>query len=280
MTFEVDLPSAGDLQSETVLVDVHRAFGARPRGTRLVLLSDFDGTLAEFDVDPAAPHIRSDARAALVALSSLSDLSLGLVSGRRVADLVPRVALPREVYVAGLHGLEIAVAGRFWQHDAVARAHDAATALTATLATTLADVPGCHLETKGASVAVHVRAVPRALRAAVLEHADAAAAPWLHGGGLRRLVGADVHEYLPDAGWNKGDAVRWIAHDVERRTGQTPWVAYFGDDLTDEDAFRAADLSVVVGRRASAARYRLEAPADVALALADLAVASATGAPS
>ena len=75
-----------------------------------------------------------------------------------------------------------------------------------------------------------------------------------------------MHEYLPAAAWTKGDAVRWIAHDVERLTGQPPWVAYFGDDLTDEDAFRAIDegVSVVVGRRASAARYRLESTADVA----------------
>jgi trehalose 6-phosphate phosphatase len=259
-----------------VLVDVHRAFGARPRGTRLVLLSDFDGTLAEFDVDPAVPHIRSDARAALVALASLSDLSLGLVSGRRIADLVQRVALPREVYMAGLHGLEIAIAGRHWEHGAVARAAGAVAELTETLTAALADVHDCRLEAKGASVAVHVRALPRFLRAGVLARADAAAAPWLHPGALRLLTGADVHEYLPAAGWNKGDAVRWIAHDVERRTGQQPWVAYFGDDLTDEDAFRAADLSVVVGRRASAARYRLEAPSDVALALADLAVSTAT----
>jgi trehalose 6-phosphate phosphatase len=241
-----------------------------------VLLSDFDGTLAEFDVDPAVPHIRSDARAALVALASLSDLSLGLVSGRRVADLVERVALPREVYMAGLHGLEIAIAGRHWEHGAVARAAGAVAELTETLTAALADVHDCRLEAKGASVAVHVRALPRFLRAGVLARADAAAAPWLHPGALRLLTGADVHEYLPAAGWNKGDAVRWIAHDVERRTGQQPWVAYFGDDLTDEDAFRAADLSVVVGRRASAARYRLEAPSDVALALADLAVSTAT----
>ena len=276
----MDLAAVLDLESTAVLVDVHRAFGARPRGTRLVLLSDFDGTLAEFDVDPAAPHIRSDARAALVALSSLSDLSLGLVSGRRVADLVQRVALPREVYMAGLHGLEIAVAERFWQHEAVAAAHDAATALTRHLSQVLADVRDCHIEAKGASVAVHVRGVPRALRAEVLARADAAAEPWIRSGSLRGLVGADVHEYLPAAGWTKGDAVRWIAHDVERRTGQTPWIAYFGDDLTDEDAFRAADLSVVVGRRASAARYRLEAPSDVAMALVDLAVSTTTGAAS
>ena len=260
-----------------MLADVHRAVVARRRGTRLVLLSDFDGTLAEFDLDPTLPRIRSDAFAALVALSSLSHVTLGLVSGRRVTDLARRVPLGSEVYMAGLHGLEIAVGDRRWQHDAVAPALSAARALEVALGPVVAATEGARLESKGPSVAVHVRGVRRDARAAVLDAADACAAPWLSGGALKRLVGADVHEYLPAAAWTKGDAVRWIVHDVERRTGEPAWVAYFGDDLTDEDAFRAIDegVSIVVGRRASTARYRLESTADVAAVLLDIAEAAA-----
>jgi len=261
-----------------VLADVHRAFVARRRGSRLVVLSDFDGTLAEFDLDPTLPRIRSDAFAALVALSSLTHVTLGLVSGRRVADLARRVPLGSEVYMAGLHGLEIAVGERRWQHEAVGPAMGTARALERALAEVVARSVGARLESKGPSVAVHVRGVGRELRAAVLEAADRTAVPWLASGALKRLVGADVHEYLPAAAWTKGDAVRWIVHDVERLSGQPAWVAYFGDDLTDEDAFRAIDdgVSVVVGRRASAARYRLESTADVAAVLLDLAEASAS----
>ena len=260
-----------------MLADVHRAFVARTRGTRLVLLSDFDGTLAEFDLDPTLPRIRSDAFAALVALSSLSHVTLGLVSGRRVADLARRVPLGSEVYMAGLHGLEIAVGARRWQHEAVTLAHAATRTLEAALTAVVSGADGARLESKGPAVAVHVRGVGRDRRTAVLEAADRAAAPWLDGGALKKIVGADVHEYLPAAAWTKGDAVRWIVHDVQRLTGQPTWVAYFGDDLTDEDAFRAIDdgVSVVVGRRASAARYRLESTADVASALLDLAEAAA-----
>ncbi len=77
-----------------------------------------------------------------------------------------------------------------------------------------------------------------------------------------RQAGADVHEYLPATAWNKGDAVRWIAHDIERVTGETPWLVYFGDDLTDEDAFGVVGdgVSVVVGQRPSAARFRVDLP--------------------
>lgn len=260
-----------------MFADILRACVARRRGARLVVLSDFDGTLAEFDLDPTLPRIRSDAFAALVALSSLSRVTLGLVSGRRVADLARRVPLGSEVYMAGLHGLEIVVDDRHWRHDAVERALTAVQALEASLAPVVAGTAGACLEAKGAAVAVHVRGVARDDRARVLAAADATAAPWLAAGALRQLVGADVHEYLPAAHWTKGDAVRWIVHDVERETGQEAWVAYFGDDLTDEDAFRAVDegVSVVVGRRASAARYRLDAPADVAAVLAELAEAVA-----
>lgn len=260
-----------------MFADILRACVARRRGARLVVLSDFDGTLAEFDLDPTLPRIRSDAFAALVALSSLSHVTLGLVSGRRVADLARRVPLGSEVYMAGLHGLEIVVDDRSWRHDAVERALTAVQALETSLAPLVAGWAGARLEAKGAAVAVHVRGVARDDRARVLAAADATAAPWLTAGALRQLVGADVHEYLPAAAWNKGDAVRWIAHDVERDTGETPALVYFGDDLTDEDAFRAVGdgVSIVVGRRASAARYRLDAPADVAALLADLAEALA-----
>ena len=53
--------------------------------------------------------------------------------------------------------------------------------------------------------------------------------------------------------------MRWIVHDVETQRAQPPWCVFFGDDVTDEDAFRAVrGLTVVVGRRPSGARYRLE----------------------
>ncbi len=256
-----------------MLADVHRAITARRRGTRLVVLSDFDGTLAEFDLDPTLPRIRSDALAALVALSSLPNVTLGLVSGRAVADLARRAPLGSEVYMAGLHGLEIAIGERRWQHAALTSALPAATAAGLALTSVVAEAHGAHLEWKGPSVAVHVRGVAPAEQVAVLEAADRTAAPWLASGALRKLTGAHVHEYLPAAAWTKGDAVRWIAEDVATRYCQPPWITYIGDDLTDEDAFGAVGdgLAIVVGERPSKARCRLASTADVAAALADIA---------
>lgn len=239
------------------------------------MLSDFDGTLADFDDDPSRPCPRSDSYAALAALSSLGDVSLGLVSGRRVADLAQRVALPLEVYMAGLHGLEIRVGGRAWEHPSVSASVEAVAALTAGLHPLVAAVPGARLERKGAAVAVHLRGVALSERGPLTARVMAAARPWTSTGQLQPLGGADVLEFLPKADWNKGHAVRWIADDVGQSTGAPPWVVYFGDDLTDEDAFKAADLSIVVGKRPSVADFRLESTAAVAAALADIAAVAA-----
>ena len=179
--------------------------------------------------------------------------------------------------MAGLHGLEICVGGRSWQHESVAAASDAAGALTHALVPVVHAEAGARLEPKGSAVAVHTRGVALERRAALIRQADAVAHPWIADGHLRRLTGIDVVEYVPAAPWTKGDAVRWIGRDVERQTGVPAWVIYFGDDVTDEDAFPASDVSVVVGRRPSAARYRLDTPADVAVVLASLAVTLAAG---
>ena len=76
-------------------------------------------------------------------------------------------------------------------------------------------------------------------------------------------------ELLPNIAWNKGDAVRWIVEDVETHARQKTWCIFFGDDVTDEDAFRAVrdGVTVVVGQRPSLARLRLNSPADVAAVL-------------
>lgn len=250
---------------------MHRACVARPRGTRLVVLSDFDGTLADFDVDPTLPRIRPDAHAALVALSSASSVSLGLVSGRRVVDLASRATLPSEVYMAGLHGLEIARPGRAWRHPRLDGAEAIAEALEAALRPVVQSTAGARLESKGASVAVHTRGVALSTRAALRAQVDAIGRPWVLDGRMRRLTGHEVVEFLPAAAWTKGDAVQWIARDVAAETGEVPWVIYFGDDCTDEDAFGASDASVAVGRRPTTATFRLEGPAEVALALAAIA---------
>lgn len=145
-----------------MLADVKRAIAERPAGSRLLFLSDYDGTLAEFNPDPTIPRPAQRTAELLGKLATRPEMSFGIVSGRRISDLRTRTQLPSRVYLAGLHGMEIEIGSRRWQHPDL----EAARQYVRTLYERLDDVrrfPGLVLEDKHASVAVHVRAVPPAL---------------------------------------------------------------------------------------------------------------------
>jgi len=252
-----------------MVLEVLAALDARPRRERLVLLSDFDGTLAAFDVDPAAPHLSVDTRHILQALASRGNVTVGLISGRRMDDLDRRTGLSPQVYLAGLHGLEIRHGALSWHHPELVESRDLADAVAVALEAAVGNVPGVRFEHKEVAVTVHVRGVEAESRSEVLHAARAAVRPWLDTGAFKQLDASAAIEFLPNIAWTKGDAVRWIVEDVEAHGNQPAWCVFFGDDVTDEDAFRAISrgLAVVVGRRPSSARLRLGSPADVATVL-------------
>jgi trehalose 6-phosphate phosphatase len=252
-----------------MVLEVLAALEARPQHERLVLLSDFDGTLAAFDVDPTAPHLSVDTREVLQTLASREDVTVGLISGRRMADLDRRTGLSPQVYLAGLHGLEIRHGALSWHHPDLVESRDLADALAAALGAAVGNVPGVRFEHKEVAITVHVRGVEIQSRSEVLRAAKEAVRPWLDTGAFKQLDASAAVEFLPNIPWTKGDAVRWIVEDVEAQGSQPAWCVFFGDDVTDEDAFRAISrgLTVVVGRRPSSARLRLGSPADVAAVL-------------
>jgi trehalose 6-phosphate phosphatase len=248
------------------------AIDGRPSNEQLVMLSDFDGTLAPYHPDPAAPTLSADIKDVLETLATRHDTAVGLVSGRRLDDLDLRTRLSRHVYLAGLHGLEIRHEAQAWHHPDLVDSREVTDVVTKAIADRVGHIRGVKLEHKGVAVTVHVRAVAPHLRDEVLCSARDAASAWLDAGTIKAIGAHYAVELLPNIGWTKGDAVRWILEDVERRVGRPAWCVFFGDDETDEDAFRAIDrgLTVVVGRRPSAARMRLRSPSEVANVLARL----------
>jgi trehalose-phosphatase len=249
--------------------EVLAAIDARPPRAHLVVLSDFDGTLTSFDEDPSAPRLSDETRHALEMLASHDGVTVGLVSGRRVDDLARRTQLPNHIYLAGLHGLEIRHGDHAWRHPDLVDSRDLADRVADAINASIATVPGVRLEHKGVSLTVHVRAVDPSRRSGVLRTAIDAAGPWLDSGALKALDASEAVELLPNIAWTKGDAVRWIVDDVEAHARRKAWCIFFGDDVTDEDAFRAVrdGLTIVVGQRPSLARLRLNSPADVAAVL-------------
>jgi trehalose 6-phosphate phosphatase len=248
-----------------MLSEVQAEVARRPSDSAFILLLDFDGTLAEFNEDPAAPELTPERWDLLNAISLEPGVFLGIVSGRRLDDLRARTRLPDHVYHAGLHGLEIEAGGARTTHPDLPAAEARMEGLADCLKRLPVEFPGVYIEDKGASVAVHARPLPYSSHEKIFARADVLAVPWIAENIVRRLEGNAVVEYLPNIHGHKGEATKWITASVEARCARPAWVAYIGDDITDEDAFRAIDsgIGVLVGLRPTSATHKLDGIPDV-----------------
>jgi len=231
----------------------------------LVLLCDFDGTLSEFDDDPAAVSLKPCRREVLERLAQSPRVTLAIVSGRRLEDVKRRAALSSDVYYAGLHGLEIEGSREHYFHPCLTQAQAVLGELAPPLAADLATIDGAFLEDKTHALVAHFRAstTEGAARAeeVLLRHAK----PHLDAGTLRLMTGASMIELMPNIEWHKGSAVQWILDRVTHAHG-TAWPVYIGDDSTDEDGFRAVEdigLSIAASARVTGADLAVDGPPEV-----------------
>jgi len=224
---------------------------------------DFDGTLAEFQIDPDAVLLTPARQILLHTLSQRADLSAGIVSGRRINDLRLRVPADPSFFFAGLHGLEIEGPGLRFAHNAASIAAPAVNLLAKDLRRAVRPLPGVFVEDKTYSVVLHTRGASKADRLHATTRFNALAAPFLSEGTLRLQPGDNILELLPNVDWAKGDAVRAIMRHVEAETREVVWPVYIGDDATDEDAFEqigSNGLTVAVGRRPNGAAFQVDGP--------------------
>ena len=242
------------------------AWQARPHDARPLVLLDFDGTLAEFDLDPAAVTLTPSRQILLQTLGRRADLSAGLVSGRRIADLRERVPSGTSLFLAGLHGLEIEGPGLKFAHKAVALAAPGISYLAKDLRRAVKPLPGVFVEDKTYSIVMHTRGASKADQLHAVTRFNALAGPLLAEGTVRLQPGDHILELLPNVDWAKGDAVRAIIRHVETDTKETVWPVYIGDDATDEDAFEEIGtngLTIAVGKRPAGASFQIDDPAAV-----------------
>jgi trehalose-phosphatase len=210
---------------------------------RLCVLSDFDGTLVTLEAHPDLPRLKGEARRVLEDLHRGTRVVLGVVSGRSLLDLVPRVDIPGIWYV-GNHGYEIrsprGEERRFYEPEDVLFL----AGVGSEMGRELREVPGVFLEHKGPVLAVHYRGVEES-RVRDVEQGFLAVMD-RHRTRLMISRGHAVFEARLRSGANKGRAVSHIRHDLPAGT----LVLYFGDDLTDRDAFRelrGVGISVEIG---------------------------------
>lgn len=240
-----------------------------PATDDLLVLVDFDGTLSEIVATPDRAVPADGAAEAVERLGRRCPVAV--VSGRPVRDLRRRFGPGEHITVAGGHGTEVVHAdGRTEALVDVDRIRPVLDEVEAQLNDLLDVSMGWLVERKPASIAVHHRQVADPgqtllkVRHVLDEHVDSPP-------GFIVSDGKAVTELRP-AGVTKGTVVhRLLDADPDRH------VLVVGDDVTDEDAFRAAierggsTVLVADDDRESTAAFRLAGPSDVVHLLEALA---------
>jgi trehalose 6-phosphate synthase len=230
---------------------------ALARHTPLGILTDLDGTLLPFAPTPDEARLDAERTRVLRDLSTLPGVSVAVVSGRTRESLERLLSEVPGVIQVAEHGGWRRASGA-WQ--ATAEADPVALGeLSRSLEAIAARHPGALVERKTWSVTFHYRRLPFSERDEALIETAAAVETWLAAHpGFERLDGALVVEVRP-VRHRKSIAVPWM-RDL---AGAGARLLALGDDLTDEDMFRAlgpADEAVLVGGqhgRGTAARWKL-----------------------
>jgi trehalose-phosphatase len=235
-----------------------RAMAARvaaPPG-RILVITDFDGTISEIDPDPMGARIDPVALRALRRLARFAEahperLALAVLTGRAVSDVASRARVGGIRYL-GNHGLDAGFLPRRGSVRAlVARSSDPgpdgkAARFGRDVATALGDPDWLFVEHKGSSVAFHYRRAPDPAAAGRLigEVVDARVAA----GGieLERFDGRLIVELRPIGRGGKGEAVGRLLAELRPAS-----VLSLGDDRSDAEGFRLLASERAAGRLAA-----------------------------
>jgi trehalose 6-phosphate phosphatase len=226
------------------------------KGRRFILCLDYDGTLTPIVQDYTRAIITPEMRDLVHQLAR--KIPVAIISGRDVTFIREHMQL-QEAYYAGSHGFEITGPDGY-SHEleeanaalpVLARAEEEMKAFAP-------EVPGMEIERKKFAMAVHFRKMKEELQPVVRRKVDEVLATYPQ---LKSGKGKMIIELKPAINWHKGKALETIVQQLDPR-GEA-MVAFIGDDVTDEDAFRVLKedgLGIFVGMHdePTAANYRLE----------------------
>jgi trehalose-phosphatase len=223
----------------------------------LALFLDYDGTLTPIVDRPELATLSEAMRSLLTRLAERC--TVAIVSGRDLQDVQNMVALDNLIY-AGSHGFDIAgPGGLHQQYEAAKPSLPDLDRAEQQLRDRFAHIAGALVERKRFAVAVHTRLVADQDVGDMEASVDEICQQYP---GLRQMRGKKVYELQPDVAWDKGHAVLWLRETLGLDRPQVVTI-YIGDDVTDEDAFRALSdgdlgLGIVVGAPPSGTQAHYE----------------------
>lgn len=213
-------------------VDLDSFLAKLKHARRKGLFIDYDGTLAPFHSEPGKAVPYPGVPELLSRLMEMPDTRLVIISGRWTEDLLPLLQLDRRPEIWGSHGLErLRPDGSYEVASMDEKSLDGIVVADEWverqgLADRCEKKPGC--------LAVHWRGLDEPSVRRIRDVIDPMWSLIAEGWGLR-LNEFDGGVELQVPGRNKGDAIETLLNEM----GSGTVAAYLGDDITDEDAFKA-----------------------------------------
>ena len=212
-------------------------------GPKLLFL-DYDGTLAPFNIEPKLAFPYPGVLDILDEIITSGSTRIVIISGRSIHEIHPLLSLEGKVEMWGTHGREHQMPdGSYHLADTTVEQKKG---IGFCIAKVMAIEPQVRVEPKPGAVAFHWRGIKTSrvlqLKGQMSFELEQIAVAYQlavksFNGGMELIV----------PGQDKGTAVREVLREVTPGTT----IAYLGDDLTDEDAFRELKdkgLSVLVSR--------------------------------
>ena len=235
-------------------------------GRHPVFLFDFDGTLAEIALTPDEVNFKPFTKYLIEKIAG--SLPVGIISGRMLGELKKLVGI-NGIYYSGNHGIEIEGPGLHFIEPASSESINLMAELLKELRHKLS-LYKCLIEDKKYSISIHYRTIdPKRVNDLLFDVSRILEKP-LNRKEIKILNGKKVVEVKPPVEWNKGKGVEIIMRHL--KNVDTP--VFFGDDLTDEDAFETVNLlngvSALIGneRSSTKAKFKLGSTHELAGLLA------------
>lgn len=232
------------------------------KGKRITVFLDYDGTLTPIVETPDKAIMHEDMRRAVIKLSQCC--TVGIISGRDLHDVQQMVKIDNILY-AGSHGFDISSPEDLEIQNQIGEEFlPVLNEAEKELSEKLKSIDKVIVERKKFAIAVHYRLVEPKWVETIEKVVDEVAAKHSE---LRKAYGKKVFELQPDIDWHKGKALLALLKALKLdRNDVLPF--YIGDDITDEDAFRALQsrgIGIVVWNEPdeSAASYSLKSPDEV-----------------
>lgn len=254
------------LDSAEILSRFFRSF---QHAGRPLLLLDYDGTLAPFQVDRFQAVPWPGVRQSLQQIQDQERTRMVVITGRPAREIGSLLCLRAPLEVWGLHGFERLYPGGRSEQEALPE--PVVSQLKELHRQLQRDSWGGRYEAKPNAAVMHWRGASPEAAARIEQRARALFEPALRIPGFRLLPFACGIELR--AGRDKGAAVDTLLAEC----GADAPAAYLGDDLTDEAAFlklKGRGLSVLVRpqRRESAADVWLKPPQQLKMFLQNWAI--------